>query len=117
MEVQNENYTEVELNSENFEKIVLNSPKPVIVDFYADWCGPCSRFAPIFEDFGKKYANKIVTGKVNIDKCADLAEKYNVLSIPTVIFIKAGEEVNRNTGFMPADELESAVNRYFGAVE
>ncbi len=114
MEVENtEKIGHVELNSENFNSNVLNNEKPAIVDFYADWCGPCRQFAPIFEEFAKKYGNKISFGKVNIDECGDLAEKYEVMSIPTVIFFEKGQEIKRHTGAMREDEFESAVNACF----
>lgn len=80
----------MEITSENFEKEVLNSKEPVLVDFYADWCGPCKMMAPIMEEIAEEVENAKVC-KVNVDEAQDLAVKYNVMSIPTIIVFKDGE--------------------------
>ena len=79
---------ELKLSSENFEKEVLNSEKPVLVDFYADWCGPCNAMAPIVEELATELNEKAKVGKINVDENSDIAVKYNVLSIPTFIIFR-----------------------------
>ena len=82
---------ELKLNSENFEKEVLNSDKPVLVDFYADWCGPCKMMAPIIEEIAEELQGKAKVGKINVDENQELAMKYEVMSIPTLIIYKNGK--------------------------
>ena len=92
------------VTSLNFEEEVLKSDKTVIIDFYADWCGPCKMFSPIIESVAQKNENiKVV--KVNVDEAQDLAIKYQVASIPTVVVIKNGEVANRSVGLMSESEL------------
>lgn len=98
----------MKVTSENFEKEVLNSEKPVVIDFYADWCGPCKMYAPIVESVAAENEDiKVV--KINIDNAQDIAVKYNVMSIPTTIIIKNGEEVNRAVGMISKSELLNMV--------
>ena len=92
------------VTSLNFEEEVLKSDKTVIIDFYADWCGPCKMFSPIIESVAQKNENiKVV--KVNVDEAQDLAIKYQVASIPTVVVIKNGEVANRSVGLLSESEL------------
>jgi thioredoxin 1 len=77
--------------------------KLMMVDFWADWCGPCRMLAPVVEDLAKRYEGKVVVGKVNIDQEQELAMRYGVMSIPTVIFFKNGKEIDRKVGVMPPD--------------
>ena len=86
---------ELKLSSENFEKEVLNSEKPVLVDFYADWCGPCNAMAPIVEELATELNEKAKVGKINVDENSDIAVEYNVMSIPTFIIFKNGKEEKR----------------------
>ena len=79
---------ELKLNSENFEKEVLNSEKPVLVDFYADWCGPCNAMDPIVEELATELNEKAKVGKINVDENSDIAVEYNVMSIPTFIIFR-----------------------------
>ncbi len=108
--------TEITVNSDNFEETILKSKLPAMVDFFADWCGPCAQFRPVLEKFSEEHQGKILVATVNIDKNADLAAKYNVMSIPTLIFFKDGAELTRTTGFMPLDELERIANEQFGGL-
>ncbi len=94
----------------NFEEEALQSEIPVLVDFYADWCGPCKMIAPIIEQLSEEYDGKVKIGKVNTDDNRDLAGKYNVMSIPTLVFIKNGEVVETITGALPKAALESKLN-------
>lgn len=78
------------LTTENFEEEVMKSDKPVLIDFYADWCGPCKMQSPIIDELAEEYGDKIKVGKVNIDENMALAERYQVMSIPTLLIIKDG---------------------------
>ena len=98
---------ELKLSSENFEKEVINSENTVLVDFYADWCGPCKMLAPVIEDVAKELQGKVKVGKVNVDENQDLAMEYGVMSIPTMIIFKNGKEDKRLVGFRSKSELLS----------
>ena len=99
------NIMELKLNSENFEKEVLNSNEPVLVDFYADWCGPCNAMAPVIEELAKELEGKVKVGKINVDENPDIAVEYNVMSIPTLIVFKNGKEEKRLVGLRNKEEL------------
>lgn len=89
-----------QVSSEGFEKKVLKSKAPVVVDFYAPWCGPCKMAAPVFDKLADEFSGKVKIFKVNVDESQDLAQKYGVMSIPTVIVFVNGEEANRQMGFV-----------------
>lgn len=93
----------IKLNNENFNKEVKESNKVVLVDFYADWCGPCKMFAPVFEEASQESDINFI--KLNVDEYSDIAREYGVMTIPTIILFKNGNEIKRFTGFMPKDEL------------
>lgn len=96
---------ELKINSENFEKEVLNSEKPVLVDFFADWCGPCKMMAPIVEELATELDGRAKVGKINVDENSDIAVEYNVMSIPTLIVFKNGKEEKRLVGVRDKEEL------------
>ena len=98
----------IELNSENFNKEVLESQKPVIVDFWAEWCGPCKMISPIFEELSKEMA-EIKFTKVDVDSNQDIAGKFSVRSIPTLVVFKNGEEADRIVGAMGKDDLKKRI--------
>lgn len=100
---------EINLTSENFEDEVLKSEKPVLVDFWASWCGPCKMIAPIFEELAEEYKDKLKFGKVNVDEQASLAAKFRVTSIPTLILFKNGEITKTSVGFCSKSELEEMI--------
>ena len=91
----------VEITTGNFEEIVLKSDKPVMVDFWATWCGPCRMVGPIMDELHNEYAEKAVVGKVNIDEQNDIAMKYGIRNIPTVLIFKNGEIVDKQVGAAP----------------
>ena len=98
---------ELKLSSENFTEEVLNSEKPVLVDFYADWCGPCNAMSPVIEELAKELEGKAKVGKINVDENSDIAVEYNVMSIPTLIVFKNGKEEKRLVGVRDKEELLS----------
>ncbi len=95
---------------ENFHEEALSCTLPVAVDFYADWCGPCKMLAPIIEELAPAYEGKIKIGKLNVDNAPDTAHKYGVMSIPTILFFKNGEVVNKIVGLVSKAELEEVLN-------
>lgn len=97
----------LKLSSENFKEEVLNSEKPVLVDFYADWCGPCNAMSPVIEELAKELEGKAKVGKINVDENSDIAVEYNVMSIPTFIVFKNGKEEKRLVGLRDKEELLS----------
>ena len=88
----------VEINDANFEELVLKSDKPVLVDFWAEWCGPCRMLGPIIEDLSDDFADKAIIGKVDVDSNQQFAAQFGVRNIPTVLVFKGGEMVNRQVG-------------------
>lgn len=91
----------LEITDANFEELVINSDKPVMLDFWAVWCGPCRMIAPIVEEMSGEYEGKAVIGKVDVDNNQDVAVKYGIRNIPTVLFIKNGEVVDKQVGAAP----------------
>lgn len=99
----------LEITKENFEQVVLNSDKPVLVDFWATWCGPCKMMGPVIDQLSEELAGKVVVGKINVDEQQELAVRYGVMSIPTVVLFRGGKEDKRSVGFMPKAKLLSGL--------
>lgn len=96
---------EIKLTSDNFEAEVLKADIPVLVDFWAEWCGPCKMLAPVIEEIAEEYEGKIKVAKLNIDEEMALAVKYGIASIPTILLFENGEIVKKSIGFAPKDDL------------
>ena len=100
----------LKVNSANFEQEVLNAGVPVLIDFYADWCMPCKMFGPVFESTAEEFEDKVKFVKINIDESPELAQKYFVMSIPTLKLVNGEELKGSYVGAMPQDDLEDWVN-------
>lgn len=96
---------EVKITVSNFESEVLRSDQPVLVDFYADWCGPCRMLAPVLEEIAREYEGGVKVGKVNVDEQMELAQKFGVSSIPLLVVIKDGQPVAKSLGYRPKEEI------------
>ncbi len=101
----------MQLSAENFEQEVLKSDKPVLVDFWAAWCGPCKTIAPVVEELAGELAGKVKVAKLNVDEHGDIPARYGIMSIPTLILFKDGEEAERMLGYKTKEELLEAINK------
>ncbi|MBQ6142944.1 MAG: thioredoxin [Clostridia bacterium] len=104
---------EQKLTAETFEKEIGNTETPVIVDFYASWCGPCKMMAPVLESIKNKYEGSIKIIKIDIDESREIASKYSIMSVPTLMFFVNGELVRKEIGFMPQEKLEDIIKSDF----
>jgi thioredoxin 1 len=103
---------EVTINEQNFNKEVLQSEMPVMVDFWAVWCGPCKVLGPIVAEIAKDYEGKVKVGKVNVDENNQLASQYGIMSIPTLKFFKSGKIVGELIGAAPKSTVEAELKKY-----
>ncbi len=101
----------VELTDANFDEEVLKSELPVLVDFWAPWCGPCRMIAPSIEALSTEYAGKVKVGKLNTDEASEVSAKFGIRSIPTLLVFKKGEVVNQLVGALPKDKIAEQLNR------
>ncbi len=95
----------LEITDANFDALVLQSDKPVIVDFWAVWCGPCRMVGPIVQEIGEEYSDKCLVGKLDVDHNPEVAKKYGIRNIPTILFFKGGEVVDKQVGAVPKPKL------------
>lgn len=102
---------EIKLTNENFDTEVTNADIPVMVDFWAEWCGPCKMLAPFVKEAAEKYQGKLKVCKVNIDENMDLAQQYKIVSIPTLVFFKDGNATDRSIGFVDKERLFELIDR------
>lgn len=100
----------LQITSENFASEVLDSPIPVVVDFFATWCGPCRMIAPVLEAVSEDYEGKVKFVKLDVDESGDIAKDYSVMSIPTLILFRNGEEAAKTVGALGAEELEEFID-------
>ena len=102
----------IHVSDENFEKAILKSEVPVIVDFWAPWCGPCKMVAPVLEKIAKEYKDKLVIAKVNTDENPEWAGRYGVQGIPTMLFVAGGKILHRQVGAVPEGVLREALTEF-----
>ncbi len=100
----------IELTDSNFEELVIKSDKPVLVDFWAEWCGPCRMVAPIVNEISAEYEGKAVVGKLDVDSNPEVAQKYGIRNIPTILFFKNGEVADKQVGAVPKSMLTSKID-------
>ena len=104
--------SEVIINKSNFENEVINADKPVLLDFYADWCGPCKMLSPVLSEIADEYADVLRVAKVNVDDEPELAMKFKVSSIPMLVLFKNGRIVSTSVGYRPKDEILNELKLY-----
>ncbi|MBI3311965.1 MAG: thioredoxin [Candidatus Omnitrophica bacterium] len=102
------------ITKSNFPADVLKAKTPVLVDFWAEWCAPCRALAPALEELAEKYRGKFAVAKVNVDQDQELAAEYGILNIPTLIFFKDGQEVDRVVGVSPKSQLDAKIQKLTG---
>jgi thioredoxin 1 len=105
------------ITTDQFKSAVLDSSQPVLVDFYADWCGPCQAMAPILERLAGELGNRVKIVKVNVDEEPDLAARFGIMSIPTLILFRGGVIVKQIVGLMRGEQLRSLLDQYAPAVQ
>jgi thioredoxin 1 len=109
-----EDIMEKVITNSNFHEEVENAALPVMIDFYADWCGPCQMMAPIVEKLSDEYEGKMIVGKCNVDEQEELASKFGVMSIPTILILKGGQVVMKSVGGVSQGELEDKIKAAIG---
>ena len=103
----------IELTDSNFEEMVIKSDKPVIVDFWAEWCGPCRMVGPIVQEIGEEYPDKAVVGKLDVDSNPGITQKFGIRNIPTILFFKNGEVADKQVGAVGKSVLVNKLEALF----
>lgn len=104
----------ISITQDNFEREILSSSKPVIIDVYAVWCGPCQQMEPVFKELEAEIGDKYTFAKINVDEARELSIKYGVTSVPTFIFMKDGQVKGKETGYMGKAELQNKIKELLG---
>ena len=103
----------LKVNNENFESKIMNSEKPVLLDFGAEWCMPCKMIEPVLEEISSDHGDKVEVASINVDECPEIATNFSVMNIPTLIFLKKGKEVNRMVGVNTKENIIKAIKESF----
>lgn len=106
---------DIVLTDDNFEKEVLQSDTPVLVDFWAEWCMPCKMVGPVIEELAKEYEGKIKVGKLNVDQNSQMPSKFGIMSIPSILFFKGGEVVKSMVGAQPREAFKKEIDQVLGS--
>jgi len=101
----------LQLTDANFDEVVINADKPVLVDLWAEWCGPCRMVGPIIEEIAKEYEGKAVVGKLDVDSNPTVTTKYGIRNIPTILFFKGGEIVDKQVGAVPKSVIAAKLEK------
>ena len=102
----------IQITDQNFEELVVNSDKPVLIDFWAQWCGPCHAIAPLIEDMAKEYEGKAIIGKLDVDDNPMVSQKFGIRNIPTILFFKNGQVVDKHVGAAPKSILTKKLDAH-----
>jgi len=108
--------SEIQLTDDSFDKEVVQSPEPVLVDFWAPWCGPCRMLSPVIEELGKEYAGKVRVAKINTDEHPNAASRFKISAIPTLLFFKGGKVVEQLVGVHSKAEIKKTLDSLVAAV-
>ena len=100
----------IEITDSNFQEVVLDAGKPAVVDFWAEWCGPCRMLTPIVKELSSEYENRVVVGKVDVDSNPGISAKYGIRNIPTLLFFKDGQVVDKQVGVVPKGALVNKID-------
>ena len=103
----------LEVNDSNFDELVIKSDKPVLVDFWAEWCGPCRMIAPIVEEISAEYSEKVLVAKCDVDSSPGVAARFGIRNIPTILFFKEGKIADKQVGAVPKNNLVTKLNALF----